>query len=66
MIATIYALLSRLAINLDAQKYLPIRARLITVTFVCSDVFTFLVQGSGGGLMSGGTPDKADLGKKVR
>lgn len=47
MIASIYAILSRLAYNLKSEKHLVISAKRITLIFILSDVLTFLVQVSG-------------------
>lgn len=44
MIATVYAMLARLAENLNAQRHLLVPARRITLIFILSDVFTFLIQ----------------------
>ncbi|GAA5949407.1 hypothetical protein JCM3765_003399 [Sporobolomyces pararoseus] len=62
-LATNYMLLTRLARALNAESALFIRASIVTKLFVWCDVFTFLLQGAGGGLSS--QPTSADLGHKI-
>ncbi|KAL4940212.1 hypothetical protein BDV06DRAFT_230509 [Aspergillus oleicola] len=50
--ASIYMFLKRLMRAVDAEKYSLIRARWLTKTFVTGDIFSFLVQGTGGGMMA--------------
>lgn len=64
-IAVVYMLLGRLAIHLNAEEYLLIKPRFLTRVFVTSDVVTFLVQGSGGGLIASDDPSKSKIGDKV-
>ncbi|KAJ3504810.1 hypothetical protein NLJ89_g7747 [Agrocybe chaxingu] len=65
-IAADYILLGRIALHLNATKYLLIPARRITMVFVLSDVTTFLVQAAGGGVAAAAdTPSTADLGSKI-
>ena len=45
-IAADYVLLGRLAKHLNADKHLLVRSRRITITFVTSDITTFLIQAS--------------------
>jgi len=49
-IAAEYVLLGRLARHLRCDKYLLVTARRITVTFISSDISTFLIQAIGGAL----------------
>lgn len=46
--------LGRIVRGIRAEKYSPIRLRWLTRTFVSSDVISFLVQGTGAGMMSTG------------
>ncbi|GAA5989625.1 hypothetical protein JCM5350_003199 [Sporobolomyces pararoseus] len=62
-LATNYMLLTRIARALNAESALFIKASLVTKIFVWCDVFTFLLQGAGGGLSS--QPTSADLGHKI-
>ncbi|CAE6458222.1 unnamed protein product [Rhizoctonia solani] len=64
-IAGVYMLLSRLAYHLDAVDLLPINARKLTKLFVISDVVTFWIQASGGGLTAVDNPNTRNLGSKV-
>ncbi|WWC86355.1 uncharacterized protein L201_001228 [Kwoniella dendrophila CBS 6074] len=59
-----YILLGRLVRFLDKDELLkPLKANWISWTFILSDVFTFLIQGSGGGLSTKG--DSAELGSRL-
>ncbi|KAF5390673.1 hypothetical protein D9757_002745 [Collybiopsis confluens] len=49
-IAAEYILLGRLARHLQCDKYLMVSPRRITITFISSDITTFLIQALGGGL----------------
>ncbi|CAE6476371.1 unnamed protein product [Rhizoctonia solani] len=49
-IAAVYMLLGRLALHLDADEYLLVKARTITKLFLSSDIITLLIQASGGGM----------------
>ncbi|CUA73205.1 Protein RTM1 [Saccharomyces cerevisiae] [Rhizoctonia solani] len=64
-IAGVYMLLSRLAFHLNAVEHLALSPRWLTKIFVTSDVFTFFVQATGGGLTAMDDPDKRDMGKKL-
>lgn len=50
--ASIYMVLGRLARSVHGERHLVIAPRWLTRVFVCGDVFSFLVQSSGGGLMA--------------
>ncbi|KAL4929757.1 RTA1 domain-containing protein [Aspergillus undulatus] len=50
--ASIYMFLARLMLNVGAEKYSLIRIKWLTKTFVTGDVVSFLVQGSGAGMMA--------------
>jgi len=65
-IAANYVLLGRLSSYLGAGKYLLIRPRRITVTFVTSDIITFLIQAAGGSIsVASNTPQQALTGSHV-
>lgn len=64
-IAGVYMLLSRLAFHLNAVEYLIVSPRWLTKIFVTSDILTFFVQATGGGLTATSDPDKRDLGKTL-
>lgn len=53
--ATVYMTLSRIIKAARGEAYTLLPARLITKTFVWSDVISFLVQGGGAGMMATGT-----------
>lgn len=50
--ASVYMVLSRLARAVHGERHLVIRPRWLTRVFVLGDVFSFLVQSGGGGLMA--------------
>ncbi|KAJ4155165.1 hypothetical protein LMH87_000422 [Akanthomyces muscarius] len=50
--ASIYMVLSRVARSVHGERHLVIPPRWLTRVFVLGDVFSFLVQSSGGGLMA--------------
>ncbi|KAG8729763.1 hypothetical protein FRC11_008074 [Ceratobasidium sp. 423] len=62
-IATVYMLLGRLALHLDADEYLLVKSRIITKLFLTSDITTLLVQASGGGMSV--MESLSDIGKKI-
>ncbi|KAF8597895.1 hypothetical protein BDV93DRAFT_452081 [Ceratobasidium sp. AG-I] len=64
-IATVYMLLSRLSIHLQAEDLLIIKPSILTKLFVTSDVITLLIQAGGGGLQSAKTESSAKLGKTM-
>lgn len=64
-IATVYMLLGRLAIHLEAENLLLVRPSIITKLFVTSDIVTLMVQAGGGGLQSAQDAKMADLGAKL-
>jgi hypothetical protein len=64
--ASIYMILGRLIRVLDAEKHSMIRLNWLTKIFVFGDVFSFVIQGSGGGMMSGGASlDRIHLGEHL-
>ncbi|KAL4879540.1 RTA1 like protein-domain-containing protein [Aspergillus karnatakaensis] len=50
--ASIYMFLARLLISVAAEKYSLIRIQWLTKTFVAGDIISFLIQGTGAGLMA--------------
>ncbi|CCO37309.1 Protein RTA1 [Rhizoctonia solani AG-1 IB] len=62
-IATVYMLLGRLALYLDADEYLLVKSRIITKLFLTSDIVTLLVQAAGGGMAA--MQSLSDIGKKI-
>jgi hypothetical protein len=57
--------LGRLIRSVQAERYSMIPPRLLTKIFVGGDVFSFLVQGSGAGLMAGGGAHSMKTGQYV-
>ncbi|KAI0080969.1 RTA1-domain-containing protein [Panus rudis PR-1116 ss-1] len=64
-IAANYVLLGRLSRWLKGSDHLWIRPTRIAVIFVASDITTFLIQGTGGGLTVTDDPDRAKLGQDI-
>ncbi|SPN96557.1 related to RTM1 protein [Cephalotrichum gorgonifer] len=50
--ASIYMVLGRLIVRLDAQALSPVRVKWLTKIFVTGDVLSFFVQGGGGAMMA--------------
>jgi len=63
-LANSYVILPRLASWLDAEDCLFLKSRIIVRLFVWSDVITFFLQASGGG-MTAGSESMADIGHWV-
>ncbi|KAI7687277.1 hypothetical protein KC353_g20348, partial [Hortaea werneckii] len=63
--ASIYMMLGRIVVMLDAQRALFIRVSWLTKIFVCGDVLSFLMQASGGGLQASGNVDTINTGESV-
>ncbi|KAF8917121.1 RTA1 like protein-domain-containing protein [Mucidula mucida] len=61
--ASIYVVLGRVIVSLDAQRLSLIRVNWLTKFFVTGDVLSFLIQAAGGGLMA--QSGSEDLGKTV-
>ncbi|RHZ66722.1 RTA1 domain-containing protein [Aspergillus thermomutatus] len=61
--ASVYMVLGRLIRSIQAEKHSVIRVNWLTKIFVASDVLSFLVQGSGAGLMANGS--SADMGNNI-
>ncbi|KAI0318696.1 RTA1-like protein [Amylostereum chailletii] len=60
-IAADYILLGRLARHVNAGQYLVIRPERVMITFLISDIVTFLIQAAGGGVSIGA--NSADVAK---
>ncbi|ORX95732.1 RTA1 like protein-domain-containing protein [Clohesyomyces aquaticus] len=63
--ASIYMELGRIVLVVDGESHIWIKKRWLTKIFVCGDILSFLMQGSGGGLQAGGTQGLLDLGAHV-
>jgi hypothetical protein len=61
--ATVYMIYGRIVHFVNAPEASVIRPTRVTKNFVVGDVFAFLVQGVGGGLM--GKVENTDLGKMI-
>lgn len=64
-LANSYVILPRLATWLDAEDCLFLKSRIIVRLFVWSDVTTFLLQASGGGLTAMQDAKMSDIGHWV-
>ena len=63
--ASIYMILGRLIRVVKAEKHSLLRLSWLTKIFVFGDVFSFMLQAGGGGLMSSGTISSMELGEKL-
>ncbi|KAH8725632.1 RTA1 like protein-domain-containing protein [Phaeosphaeriaceae sp. PMI808] len=63
--ASIYIILGRIISLVDGQRYLLVPQRWLTKVFVAGDVLSFMLQGAGGGIQSGGTLKKLHTGEKI-
>ncbi|KAL5335193.1 RTA1 like protein-domain-containing protein [Aspergillus crustosus] len=61
--ASVYMFLARLIRSVGAEKYSLIRIKWLTKTFVAGDIISFLVQGSGAGMMA--MDGVADMAKGI-
>ncbi|XAO23103.1 hypothetical protein I312_101881 [Cryptococcus bacillisporus CA1280] len=58
-----YIVFGRLVQFLEAHHYIrPFKARQVSRIFIASDIITFLIQGSGGGLSASSSTGSAELG----
>jgi len=64
-IAANYVLLGRMSRWMNCDEYLLIPAKKITWVFVVSDLFTFLVQATGGSISVSNKPSTAQLGSHI-
>ncbi|KAK5740508.1 hypothetical protein LTR17_004545 [Elasticomyces elasticus] len=63
--ASIYMELGRIVIMINGEKVLFIRRAWLTKIFVGGDVLSFLMQASGGGMMSGDNIDSINTGQTL-
>ncbi|KAF2719229.1 RTA1 domain protein [Polychaeton citri CBS 116435] len=63
--ASIYMELGRIVLLVKGDQHLFIRRTWLTKIFVTGDVLSFLMQASGGGLMSSSDADTTNVGKSV-
>lgn len=63
--ASIYMTLGRIIQLVNGERYSLIRKRWLTKLFVAGDVLSFVTQGSGAGLMAGGTEAKMLAGEHI-
>jgi hypothetical protein len=63
--ASIYMELGRIVESCDGDKHLFVRRRWMTSIFVFGDVISFLMQGSGGGLMGSKNTSSRTLGERI-
>ncbi|KAH6896528.1 RTA1 like protein-domain-containing protein [Thelonectria olida] len=61
--ASVYMVLGRLIRSLGAERHSIVPIRWLTKIFVCGDVVSFLVQGTGGGIMT--TADSTKTGEYI-
>jgi hypothetical protein len=64
-LANSYVILPRLASWLEAEDCLFLKSRVIVRLFVWSDVITFFLQASGGGLTAAGSKNMQNIGHWV-
>ena len=62
---SIYGLLGKIIQYAEAEDKSVIKPTRITCIFVIGDLLSFLMQSTGGGLMTSGDPDKTDLGTTI-
>ncbi|KAK0347335.1 hypothetical protein LTR91_022910 [Friedmanniomyces endolithicus] len=63
--ASIYMELGRIVLMIHGDKALFLRRTWLTKIFVSGDIFSFLMQGAGGGLMGTGDISSIDMGQKL-
>ncbi|KAL3461664.1 RTA1 like protein-domain-containing protein [Aspergillus heterothallicus] len=63
--ASIYMVLGRLIVFLNAEHHSIVRVNWMTKIFVTGDVVSFLMQCGAGGLMAGDDPDTRTLGENL-
>jgi branched-subunit amino acid transport protein len=64
--ASVYMYLGRIIVAAHGEEHSIIATQWLTKIFVCGDIFCFLIQGTGGGVMSGAkTPSRMHLGEHV-
>lgn len=64
--ASVYMILGRIVRSTDGARYLLVRVKWVTKIFVAGDVFCFLMQSTGGGLMAtADDQDGVDMGENI-
>jgi hypothetical protein len=63
--ASIYMVLGRIIAVTDGSNHSIIRLAWLTKIFVVGDIVSFVTQGTGGGIMSGGSANSYDTGEMV-
>ncbi|CAI7641838.1 unnamed protein product [Penicillium viridicatum] len=63
--ASIYMLLGRIILVLHAESHSILKKKWLTKIFVTGDVMSFLLQGAGGGIQSGGSLDGMKTGERI-
>ncbi|KAK0308105.1 hypothetical protein LTR01_005438 [Friedmanniomyces endolithicus] len=63
--ASIYMELGRIVLMIHGDQALFLRRTWLTKIFVSGDIFSFLMQGAGGGLMGTGDISSIDMGQKL-
>ncbi|CDK25985.1 unnamed protein product [Kuraishia capsulata CBS 1993] len=63
--ASIYMIFGRLVVQLGANELCPVPRKYLTTIFVSGDIASIVVQGIGGGMMSGTDLDRVRVGQKV-
>ncbi|KAI3286473.1 hypothetical protein DTO002I6_8144 [Penicillium roqueforti] len=63
--ASIYMLLGRIILVLQAESHSILKKKWLTKIFVAGDVMSFLLQGAGGGIQSSGSLDGMKTGERI-
>ncbi|KAF2179923.1 RTA1 like protein [Zopfia rhizophila CBS 207.26] len=63
--ASIYMMLGRIIILTNGEIHSMVRLRWLTKIFVAGDVLSFVLQGAGGGIMTGGSLESMHMGEKI-
>ncbi|CRL23250.1 RTA1 like protein [Penicillium camemberti] len=63
--ASIYMLLGRIILVLQAESHSILKKKWLTKIFVTGDVMSFLLQGAGGGIQSSGSLDGMKTGERI-
>ncbi|KAJ6099292.1 hypothetical protein N7467_000827 [Penicillium canescens] len=63
--ASIYMLLGRIILVLQAESHAILKKKWLTKVFVTGDVMSFLLQGAGGGIQSSGSLDSMKTGERI-
>ncbi|KAJ5153740.1 uncharacterized protein N7500_009179 [Penicillium coprophilum] len=63
--ASIYMLLGRIILVLQAESHAILKKKWLTKIFVTGDVMSFLLQGAGGGIQSSGSLDGMKTGERI-